>query len=97
MKMLRAGSVEIDVSDQGIIVTIEEALIRWELAIQDELTELHDARANFDYRFDDPTWSQGVGDLIEEQNDYLAQVRTVLSIVRVAKGAILGIEVNDVE
>jgi len=89
--MLRGGSVEISFSEADILETIEDALTGWELAIQAELTELHDARANMDYRFDDPTWLQGLGDLIKEQDADLVRVRKALGMVKVARDAILGI------
>jgi len=95
--MLRAGSVEISFSELDVLQTIEDALSSWEGAIEQELTELHDSRANFDYRFDDPVWVKGLGELISEQKSDLDRVRKVLGMVKVAKDAVLGIEVIDVK
>jgi len=95
--MLRAGSVEISFLEADVLRTIQRGLSLWESAIEQELIELHDARATVDYRFDDPEWFKGLGELISDQDSDLVDVRKALGMVTVALDALLGIEASDAE
>jgi len=95
--MLRAGSVVIPFPTRAMLETMKDCLSIQELVIQQELTELHDIRADFDYRFDDEDTGKDLGELMEENHERLMAVRAALEwISHVAPIFLLG-ETIDVE
>jgi len=76
--MLRAGSVVVPFPTRVMLETMKDCLLIQELAIQQELTELHDVRADFDYRFDDDDTGKDLDELMEENHEMLMAVRSAL-------------------
>jgi len=95
--MLRAGSVEILFPTRVILETMKDCLLIYELAIQQELTELHDVRADMDYRFDDESTGKDLGELIKDNQEMLVAVRSALEWLSHAAPVFLSGETIDNE
>jgi len=76
--MLRAGSVEILFPTRVILETMKDCLLIQELAIRQELTELHEATERVDYENYGQWPDPGLREFFEENQKMLVAVRAAL-------------------